>query len=200
MTEIPMTRDFRREISSAKCWDQDCQQAMENGSRLPPQAILQNREELIALCAWMESEKIRSYLEIGVYNGHLLNLLQRLFRFTKVAGCDQTPNFKPLPPLQAYWGSSHSSAFQKWRQQLGHVDLVLIDGDHSYAGVKQDFAIQRWYPHRFLVFHDIRGTDPMTVGVRQFWEELDGHKLEIVRPHVEIGAQDSGMGLGIWWK
>jgi hypothetical protein len=30
------------------------------------------------------------------------------------------------------------------------------------------------------------------------WEELGGHKLEIVRPHVELGLDHSTMGIGVW--
>jgi predicted O-methyltransferase YrrM len=56
------------------------------------------------------------------------------------------------------------------------IDLLFIDGDHSYNGVKQDFETYSKYmsDHGVVGFHDIfsRGDDHMNIGVRQFWSEI----------------------------
>lgn len=78
--------------------------------------------------------------------------------------------------------------------QLGGVDLLFIDGDHSYAGVKRDIAA--WIPHvkpgGVVVFHDaapptnhsphylhnevqkaINEWQESLIGDRAHWSELD---------------------------
>jgi hypothetical protein len=65
--------------------------------------------------------------------------------------------------------------------------------------VCRDFELERTMPHRFLALHDITGANRHTTGVRRLWQELDqGHKLEIVRPHRELGLDHSIMGIGVW--
>jgi hypothetical protein len=66
--------------------------------------------------------------------------------------------------------------------------------------VRRDFEINRRFSHRFLAFHDIVGANKNTIGVKQFWEELQGNKLEIKRPHREINLGVPTMGIGIWWE
>ena len=100
---------------------------------------------------------------------------------------------------RCFWGDSGSDGFRRWRAGLGHVDLVLIDANHREDAVRRDFETNRGFPHRFLVLHDICGARPSTVGVRRFWDGLEeGHTLELVRPHTELGLDHSLMGLGVW--
>lgn len=197
-------RDFRAETSAVKCWDRETHEVFERTGVPRVDHVLQNREELIAFCEWIEANQIRSFLEIGIWTGGLLTLLDRLFRFDRLAAADnlyaQSIGLPVNVPKGAitFFGDSHSTEYERWRAGLGFMDVVMIDGDHSYEGVKRDFEINRRYPHRFLVFHDIVGYHPMTDGVRRLWSELDGQKLEIIRPHVELGMNEPTMGIGIW--
>lgn len=165
--------------------------------------ILQNREELIGLCEHIAAQGIRRYLEIGIWTGRLISTLHRLFDFDVVAAADLgVAEGLGLPlrlPFGAtfFRGDSTSTAYRQWRSGLGPLDLVLIDGDHSYAGVRRDFEINRAFPSRWLAFHDILGGEPSTEGVGIFWRELAGDKIEIVRPHLELGRR-STMGIGLW--
>lgn len=191
--------DFRRLLADVPCWDQQA------GwfhwlMGYPPDCVLQDREELLGFCDWIAQNQIRSYLEIGIWTGRLLCLLHDLFRFETLAACDMGMatqhgyTIQVPAQTQCFWGSSHSWDYLQWRQQQGQFDLIFIDGDHSYAGVSQDFANCLRYPHRFIAFHDIHNQEPASSGVARFWQELSGHKLEILNP---LGA--SGMGIGIWW-
>jgi hypothetical protein len=192
-----MPRDFRAELQQDKCWDRTTQTLLEqHGEPL---------EDCIGLCRLIEEHRIRSYLEIGIWTGRLVSALQRLFSFELVAACDhgwaERLGLSIRLPAQTHLfrGDSDSDAFCRWRRALGHVDLVLIDANHGYAGVTRDFQINRRFPHRFLAFHDITGANRHTTGVRRFWEELtEGHKREIIRPHLELGLDRSTMGIGIW--
>jgi hypothetical protein len=197
-----MPRDYRSLLADVPCWDQEVDHLWYVQGKLKD-CVVQQREELIAFCEWIESQQIRSYLEIGVWTGRLVSVLQALFQFKPVAACDLglagELGQRVYLPREIYFlpANSHSLEYQAWREQFGMIDLVLIDGDHSYDSVKRDFEINRRYPHRFLVFHDIANQDPTSVGVSRFWKELEGNKLEIHRPDLNLRSR---MGIGIWWE
>lgn len=199
------TRDFRRELAGDKCWDLASQALFERHGEALEDALLQNREELIGLCQAIERLGIRSYLEIGVWTGALVRTLHRLFAFDAVAACDhgwaEQRGLEITVPTDCRFlrADSDSEAFRRWRAELGHVDLVMIDANHAYRAVKADFELNRLFPHRFLALHDITGYSRWTRGVGRLWRELDhGHTLEIVHPHTELGLAHSTMGIGLW--
>jgi hypothetical protein len=198
-------RDFRAELAGERCWDRITQAAFEEHGEAVDDCILQNREELIGLCEFIEAQGVRSYLEIGVWTGRLVTTLHRLFDFELVAACDHGWSRRfglalHLPDeVRFFDGDSQGAGFRSFRAGLGSVDLVLIDANHSYHAVRRDFELNRAYPHRFLALHDITGATRHTTGVRKLWNEIDeGEKLEIVRPHRELRLDHSTMGIGIW--
>ena len=201
-----MSRNFRQLTAHKKCWDEQTEAMFQEHGVPLDDCLLQNREEFLVFCEWIEAHQIRSYLEIGIWTGQLVSTLDELFRFKHVGAADLLGAYAFGLPIQLYphvalyAGSSHAPEYVTWRQSQPSYDLVMIDGDHSYEGVKRDFEINRKLPHRFLAFHDITGYHPSTRGVKQLWDELDGHKLEIVRPHRELGLDHSTMGIGIWWE
>jgi hypothetical protein len=199
-----MPRDFREALAADRCWDAATQRVFEERGEPVVDCILQNREELVGLCELIAREGVRSYLEIGIWTGRLVGALDRIFGFERVAACDHGWAERlglriALPPHARFFaGDSDSDAFRAFRAELGHVDLVFIDANHSYRAVRRDFEINRAFPHRFIALHDITGATRHTTGVARFWRELEGHKLEIVRPHVELGSPRSTMGIGVW--
>jgi hypothetical protein len=197
--------DFAAALRQDKCWDRATEALFQARGEPLEDCILQNREELLGLCEFMEREGVRSYLEIGLWTGRLLSALHRVFDFELVAACDhgwaRACGFEIRVPAatRLFEGDSGSDDYRRWRAALGQVDLVLIDGDHSYRGVQRDFEINRAFPHRYLAFHDICGARRQTAGVRRFWQQLrEGTKTEIVRPHLELGLDRSLMGIGLW--
>jgi hypothetical protein len=194
-------RDFQSELQGERCYDRQAEFEWRTRGAALVDAMLQNRRELILFCQWIEAAGIGSYLEIGVWTGRLVSTLQSLFGFERVAACDlgwaqQRGLPLSLPPeLDFLQASSRSDEYRAWREARGSFDLILIDGDHSYEGVKADFELNRELPHRFLAFHDIANTHPAVRGVKQLWEELEGYKLELVRP---LACSRWNMGIGIW--
>lgn len=74
------------------------------------------------------------------------------------------------------------------------VDILFIDGDHQYNGVKKDFEM--WSPlvrsGGVVVFHDIIKCDNSNYGVHILWEELKSmYKTE------EIVANYSQQAFGV---
>jgi hypothetical protein len=201
-------RDFRVELADERCWDRHTQALLERHGEPLDDCVLQNREELIALCELCERLEVRSYLEIGIWTGRLVSALQRLFRFDLVAACDhgwaeQLGLSISLPPeVRFFRGDSESEAFRSWRRELGSLDLVLIDANHAYHAVKRDFAINRAFEQRLIALHDITGATRATTGVGRFWRELkasgEGYTLELIRPHRELDLAHSTMGIGVW--
>jgi len=170
----------------------------------------QHRPELVLLCEWIERKEIRSYLEIGFYRGGLLSTLQALFQFERVAGCDEGLVQKrkklavSLPPAaKICWAKSESPEYRRFRHAMGKMDLVFIDGDHSYGGVRQDYEREKRQPHRFLAFHDIKNTEKAP-GVVRLWNEIGGKKRELYVPRTVLDGQmrmvstGDEMGIGIW--
>ncbi|NOY26672.1 MAG: class I SAM-dependent methyltransferase [Oligoflexia bacterium] len=199
-------RDFTAELASVQCWDQRVQAVYQATGEPAIDCVLQTRGELEDICAFIEAHRVRRYLEIGLWTGQLWCTLHALFGFDLVAGCDDgyakrrfgLPLHTP-PDGRLFRGNSRSAEYLAWRQDLGLIDLVLIDGDHNLAGVQADIDRERRLPHRFLALHDITGSNRHTVGVRQAWHALcGGQKQELLAPHREIGLEHSTMGIGIW--
>jgi len=72
-------------------------------------------------------------------------------------------------------------------------DFVLIDGDHSYEGVKADFETYSPLASDVIAFHDIAHHANADIGVEKFWKELKGDKTEIVDNRYQGWA-----GIGIY--
>jgi predicted O-methyltransferase YrrM len=69
--------------------------------------------------------------------------------------------------------------------QGSQLDLLFIDGDHTYDGVKRDFEMYSEFvkPGGMIAFHDIvHGKEELVGEVRRFWNEIKGgyRHLEIV--------------------
>jgi len=74
-------------------------------------------------------------------------------------------------------GDSHKLASRNWlaRQLAGDpLDVLVIDGDHSYAGVKRDFELYTPLvrPGGLILLHDVVSTKDARVDVPRFWREL----------------------------
>ena len=198
-------RDFAEALRGVRCWDRGVQEVFEARGEPVVDCVLQNRDELIGLCEVIAQHRIRSFVEVGIWTGRLASTLHQIFDFDLVGVCDHRWAEQLGLPItvpddaRTCWADSDSAAYRRWREELGPVDLVFIDANHSYRAVCRDFEINRGLPHRFLAFHDITGAHRATRGVGRFWRELShGHKREIVRPHRALGLDHSIMGIGLW--
>ncbi len=76
------------------------------------------------------------------------------------------------------------------------IDVLWIDGDHTYAGVTQDMAMYGPLVRRggIIAMHDIQRSDLMTdEGSQEYWEEARAR----FRTHEFIAKRGTGQGMGI---
>lgn len=146
--------------------------------------------------------RIKSYLEIGCRWGGTFILTKEIL--SKVNGgvkgfvCDLMPQSSILNEYQNY------SDFQYFRCTSHvldrsminqNVDLVLIDGDHSYEGLKKDFEVVKQFNPKYISFHDI--ASDACPGVVQFWNEIkQNHKhYEFINQYDSVEGNFLGIGL-----
>jgi cephalosporin hydroxylase len=147
-----------------------------------------------------------SFLEIGVLKGGNFVLTGELLGPNFAVGIDNgsyrlqgeynaiqaTAALSPSFSYEIFLADSHKpETKEKITAVCSSYDLIYIDGDHSYEGVKQDFEMYGGLIRcgGLIVFHDIAN---QTTGVPKFWAEIKAnHK------HLEFIHQKKGTIVGI---
>jgi predicted O-methyltransferase YrrM len=118
------------------------------------------------IMAILESgEPVKSYLEIGVAAGGTTFIFNHFFKLNTIALIDD--NRHPKAHVRPYIlrdiirneiiGHSHADGTVAALKDIKtDFDIVLIDGDHTYAGVSKDVDIYRRFLREggFLILHD----------------------------------------------
>jgi len=157
---------------------------------------------------------IRNYLEIGTrHGGTFVATVEYLSRFRPLdwavgidlqpaAGLDRYATTRP--EVETLTMDSRSVRFKALLARRAPIDFVLIDGDHSEPGCRQDFELLASRA-RVIAFHDI--VNGFVPGVRSVWEhvksehadtfdfqEFTGQYLDVVE---RKGHQLLGLGLAV---
>lgn len=179
--------------------------------------VLQHPRELEEFLFLLRRERVTSYLEIGSKFGGLLwkvgNALPAKSRIVSIDLPWGDGSFKQSRPwlekcvdalqdkgcdARLLIGDSHDDASVAFAQHLAPFDCVMIDGDHTAAGVRADW--ENYGPlGRMVCFHDIgwlpRPSKKPAIEVPAFWNELKaGYR------HVEIRHDAIDNGIGILWR
>jgi predicted O-methyltransferase YrrM len=156
----------------------------------------QHKTELFKLCKLISKNQPRIVLEIGTANGGTF------FLYTKLANPNALIISIDLPSglfgggnifNRSIFLKSFTSGYQKIKtiQKDSHnphalkkvkkilkkrkIDLLFIDGDHTYKGVKKDFEMYAPLVKKggIIAFHDIVIAPPEeNTEVNKFWSEL----------------------------
>ena len=100
-------------------------------------------------------------------------------------------------------GDSHSQdTIDKIESILGDrkIDLIFIDGDHSYNAVKNDFEIYSKYINKggIIAFHDIFNLHGHPIGAATFWNEIkSSYKHLEIRDNDNTPANWESGGIGV---
>lgn len=176
--------------------------------------ITQIPDEVQAFHAFLRGRSPRVVLEVGTYSGgHLCMLSRALPTVTTLIGVDLLVRNKALlrrlaprgVNLHLIDGDSHSpSTRQAIERALGRqpIDVLFIDGDHTYDGVRGDYEMYRDLVREggVIGFHDIveerrNGKQGHWVGgVPLFWREVKANAQ--TQEFVSDPKQD-GYGIGV---
>ena len=215
-------RNLRRDFALLRREAAACQSLEEQIDLIRSHKIfgaIQQRSEITGLLEILRHDPPRYVCEIGTASGGTLFLLTKVCRpDALLLSVDLGLSFERClvharftshkQRIVSIRGDSRTPKTMARVQSLlnGHpLDLLFIDGDHSYEGVKADFANYSWLvrPGGLIALHDIvpdygtrRGTPTAnyTGGVPVFWQELKTkHKTS---EFIEDQEQD-GYGIGI---
>ncbi len=174
-------------------------------------------EEIGSALDYINAELPLRVCEIGTEDGGTTFLLSHMLSSTElIIGIDLYVQNKPQlgllhrrgQHLVLMNGSSHSpQTLHRVEEKLKGkcLDVLFIDGDHRYEGVKQDFLMYRHLvrANGFIIFHDIvqdhaarygKVTPAYSGGVPTIWEEL--RRIYPFQEFVQDPEQN-GMGLGV---
>jgi len=183
-----------------------------------PISFMQVREEIRQFITIVSKRQPKFILEVGTAGGGTLFLLaQAAARDSSLISIDlsggpfgggypitRTPLYKsfagPNQKISLLRSDSHKlETLNQVKNILGgnELDLLFIDGDHSYEGVKKDFDTYSPLVKKngLIAFHDIVPGIPEYVGgVRKFWlkTKTNVNHLEIVKDW-----NQGGYGIGI---
>jgi cephalosporin hydroxylase len=146
--------------------------------------------------------EINSYMEIGCRWGGTFIITNEILRkgnkgFKSLA-CDLINISDILSEYKKYNDFYYFKGDSAWLSRLNTedtYDLILIDGDHSYEGVKKDFETTKRFKPKYVTFHDI--TNECCEGVVKFWNEIknDYKHFEFTKQYDSVIGEFLGIGL-----
>jgi len=180
----------------------------------------QNKSEMGRLFQKISETKCSDFCEIGnfhggtlfylcraaVENARIISIDIRMSRFRKIA----YRHFgKPGQRLYCFEADSKSIMTRKKVARLlgsRQLDFLLIDGDHSYEGVKSDFEHYSPFVRKggLIAFHDIQPLGPdapefyFVGGVPKFWKEINDYFAH-TEEYIDNPDQNGfGIGIIVW--
>lgn len=177
----------------------------------------QNPAEIGALCELVRPMRPKVIVEIGTSQGGTLYLFSRLIQpgglIISIDKPGEPSSVRPV--MRAVYRTfgqkskvqvitldrdSHAASTHREFEQLlagRPIDVLFIDGDHSYEGVKADFETYRQWvsPQGLIAMHDIAHADRhRTIQVPRFWNELSKRPYEF-QSIVAVPGQSPGIGV-----
>ena len=178
--------------------------------------VLQVYEELVNLAYWIRGFAPHNVLEIGSWGGATFFCMSRLATGKKVSVDirDMRPkihHFMFGHEWRFFHGNSQSDEMrQAVSSYCDSFDLIFIDGDHRYEGVKRDFENYRGLlsGRGVILLHDVDPDHAFKGGeggdAWRFWADLDeGSKTLLCcsrsNGRVKVFGQTCHFGgIGIW--
>lgn len=161
--------------------------------------VWQFPDEMADLLLFLKDKNIKSFLNIGTYNGLTFNFMADYLNLFNEVNCISID-----PILFKINRNPNYNYLRKTSYDIvgSEFDFVFIDGDHSYRWTKADFENVGKYA-RYCAFHDIkdkmvRETPGYEGGVGRFWDEIKENFC-----YTEFNCEKKTheiMGIGLVWK
>ena len=177
---------------------------------------LQNRTEIFMLLKILSDLKPKVIVEVGTASGGTLFLLSKIAKSNATIisidlpggpfGGELYPDWK-MPLYESFASSNQNihlvradSHDKKTVEQIKHIlkkqkiDFLLIDGDHTFEGLKKDFEMYEPLVNEsgLISFHDITPGHDENVDVPKFWKKIKKNMISF-----EIREYKEKMGFGI---
>lgn len=178
--------------------------------------FMQVYEEFLTFSYWLKGFQPNNILEIGTM-GSTFWIMSKLSTGKKIS--IDIDNREPIihhfmwgEDWKFFHGDSHRhEMFENVKAQSEKFDLIFIDGDHTYEGVKHDFEMYKSLlsDRGYIAFHDIDPNhifaDSYAGQVYKFWQDLDeGNKVNLVCTKSSGKVKLNGIyqqgfgGIGLW--
>ena len=160
---------------------------------------------------WLQTVNVNSYLEIGVrWGGNFIvvsEILKRNNPNINLFACDLIKESDILTEYRdhsdfIYLNTKSTSNLFRSLVQNYNMDMVYIDGDHSYEGCLSDYLLFKNNPNtKYIVFHDIDSV--ACPGVVQIWNDVKNDPqftaLEFTQQYPKdlIPARQNYLGIGV---
>jgi hypothetical protein len=166
-------------------------------------------ELIIILKKYNEKSKINKFLEIGYSHGNTNTILNKFFNFSLIVGVDTFgahinpsalhPNIR-FKNLILVCGDTKTKFIHDNLKLFRNFDLILIDADHQYNSVKNDFELALKLSHKktLLLLHDINLKNS---GSKKMWDEIKSSKKFITKEIIHKNSNltySYGVGLVVF--
>ena len=168
--------------------------ALENKAQQHPKEF----EKLLIFLDTMQSKKIA--VEIGSYDGGCLHAYKEMFEKTISIDLENRSRLKEVD----YIIGDSQKALPLLKETIGgkntKIDFLMIDGNHTYEGVKSDFELYHKLIRKggIIAFHDILDTPlhrELFCRVDLFWDEIN--KDDRFEAYEIIESDGAWGGIGI---
>ena len=140
--------------------------------------------------------RLNSFLEIGFATGINNSIINKFFNFKHIVGLDLFSNSGNSDNLVGNMGNKNltlicgntrSNYVIDLANKLGPYDLIFIDADHTYEGVKLDFNnyLPMLSEGGVIGLHDVECPD--FPGINKFWNELENTNKYNMKKFVKRG-------------
>jgi FkbM family methyltransferase len=179
--------------------------------------MMQMSGEVERFAKFFRDLKCKNIMEIGTYAGGLFSIMCKLSDEDGVKISVDLPVYENQENTEYYKNflrdhkkfsknvhfiaadSHKQETLEQVKQLLNgeELDFLFIDGDHSYAGVKQDFEMYKELVKDggYIGFHDINDTEwhrNLNCYVAHFWDEIKNRYES-----TEINTKSYAMGIGV---
>lgn len=172
--------------------------------------LQQEPREMANLIQFLQSKNLNdiNYLEIGCAAGGFTYVMNYFLDLKNIILIDDNehPRYIRLKKIlkgikyNKWVGNSQSKQAREFVLNLNiEFDIIFIDADHSYRGVKKDtFAYGQFLKDGgFIIYHD---AEDKYIGVREWLKEIKSKKILGLEHVITFVQNPNRLGIGVYQK